>query len=200
MQTRKTIRKSFLQVHICHYTMFTLGMSHELRNPLQALLGCLDLIGSSKGAPDKKLLITANTCGETLLNLISNILDVSKIQAGKLDLSTTAENLISSIDKVVDMCKIKAKNRNLYIHFRADKDFPEYFEFDKSKLNQVLINIISNAIKFTMNGGIWIRVKWLPVYQNNQILNRDDPLFQEFLHTSSRLLESEPAQGIILNE
>ena len=74
------LKKCFLQVFVFMLSIF-LGMSHELRNPLQALLGCLDLITNSKGIPDKKLLVTANTCGETLLNLISNS---SSLPAGSL--------------------------------------------------------------------------------------------------------------------
>ena len=170
-------------------------MSHELRNPLQALLGCIELISRSKGIPDKKLLITANTCGETLLNLINNILDVSKIQAGKLTFSPTSENLITSIERIVDMCKIKAKIQDLFIFVRFDEDIPEYLEFDKGKLSQVLINIISNAIKFTLKGGINIRVKWIPVFDNDRDLNPEDPIFQSIIKESSRRLESIPVDG-----
>ena len=171
-------------------------MSHELRNPLQALLGCLDLISTSKGPIDKKILMTAHTCGETLLNLINNILDVSKLQAGKLDLCPTAENLLSSLERVAEMCRIRANSQNLYIHERFDMvSFPEYFDFDKPKLNQVLINIISNAIKFTLKGGILIRAKWFPVFDRHQNLGRDDPFFQLLFSESSRLQETEPSEG-----
>ena len=165
--------------------IFFASMSHELRNPLNALLGCIELLKDSNEVVREALLETAQVCSETLLNLIGNILDVSKIRNNKFELLTSSVDLKDSMTKIMNMMKSLAESKGIYLKMKFGKKFPYFVEYDSTKFNQVLINIISNAIKFTERGGVFVNVSWTPIL-NNQIPGREDPLFRILLGSSSR--------------
>jgi signal transduction histidine kinase len=175
--------------------IFFASMSHELRNPLNSLLGCIELMKDSNEAVRESLLETAQVCSETLLNLIGNIIDVSKIRNNKFELLPSSVDLKDSLTKIMNMMKSLAENKGIYLKMKFRKKFPYYVEFDYNKFNQVLINIISNAIKFTERGGVFVNVEWTPIL-NNQIQGREDPLFRMLLGSSSRKRIIESVDGI----
>ena len=141
--------------------IFFASMSHELRNPLNALLESIDIFKKSESI-DPEIIETAQTCGETLLNIIGNILDVSKIENQKLDISPSGGNLVECVTKVVLMMRGLAEKKGLYFKFKPEAGIPKYFFFDHTRLNQVLINLLGNAIKFTDKGGIKIHLNYFP--------------------------------------
>ena len=146
--------------------IFFASMSHELRNPLNALLGCIEILRSSSSQTDMEIIDIAVNCGETLLNLIGNILDVSKIENQKLELTPSWGNLIEAIAKDVLMFSGAAKKKGIYLKFIPNSKYPQYFMFDHTKFNQVIVNILGNAIKFTDKGGIRVTVDW---YEKNRM-------------------------------
>ena len=144
-------------------TNFLAGMSHELRTPLNAILGFSDLL-SSGGAgqlteTQARYVDNVNTAGSHLLNLINDILDLSKVSAGKMDLDVTELQVIPIIDNVVSVLSPLADAKGLDITIDTT-GAPQRIEADEARLRQILYNVLSNAIKFTpQNGSIDISVQ-----------------------------------------
>jgi signal transduction histidine kinase len=172
---------------------FFASMSHELRNPLNALLGSVDLLEASENAYmyDEEVLTTAKICGETLLNLIGNVLDASKIEAKKFILAPEPAYLKETLLKAAKMASMTAKHKGLFIKSFIDSSIPECLSFDSQKLMQVLINITGNAIKFTDKGGIFIKAEWIPVFQRDQT----ELILNDILSFSMRKYYVENSQG-----
>ncbi len=140
---------------------FLANMSHELRTPLNAILGFSQLINNSpKLAPKhKEYLRIITRSGEHLLALINQVLDLSKIEAGRATLNESSCNLYDLLNGLLDMFRLKANNKGLQLIFSRSPEVPQYIQTDELKLRQVLINLLSNAIKFTQAGSICLKVK-----------------------------------------
>ena len=140
---------------------FIANMSHELRTPLNAILGFAQLMTRSKtlSTEHQQNVSIITRSGEHLLTLINNILDLSKIEAGKTTLNLKCFDFYRLLSDLEDMFRLKAEDKRLQLLFEHLPDVPRYVETDEVKLRQVLINLISNAIKFTDEGGISLRVK-----------------------------------------
>ena len=140
-------------------SLFLTNMSHELRTPLNAILGFSQLMcrDSTITAAQKESLNIINRSGEHLLNLINDVLEMSKIEAGKVVLNHEAFDLHQLLQTIQQMCQIKARAKGLWLEFHLDKDLPQYIVGDSRKLRQLLINLLSNAIKFTQSGGVTVR-------------------------------------------
>jgi predicted ATPase/signal transduction histidine kinase/CheY-like chemotaxis protein/tRNA A-37 threonylcarbamoyl transferase component Bud32 len=140
---------------------FLANMSHELRTPLNAILGFSQLISRSQGLPsehqDNLGIITRS--GEHLLTLINQVLDLSKIEAGRITLNETSFDLHRLLDDLEDMFQLKAEDKGLRLLFERTPEVPQYVRTDEVKLRQVLINLLNNAIKFTCEGGVSVRVR-----------------------------------------
>lgn len=139
---------------------FLANMSHELRTPLNGILGYAQILGRSQDLPDKAQqgVNIIYQCGAHLLTLINDILDLSKIEARKLDLSTTPLHFPSLLQSVVEMCKIKAEQKGIDFVYQPSSRLPEGVEADEKRLRQVLINLLGNAVKFTDYGAVTLRV------------------------------------------
>ncbi len=139
---------------------FLASMSHELRTPLNAILGFSQILSSSKSltAQERQQIEIVNRSGQHLLELINDILSMSKIEAGQITLNETCFDLYGLLDSVKDLLHLKAKSKGLQLVFAYAKDIPQYIQTDESKLRQVLINILGNAIKFTSTGSVILRV------------------------------------------
>ncbi|AFY44034.1 ATP-binding protein [Nostoc sp. PCC 7107] len=142
---------------------FIANMSHELRSPLNAILGFAQIMIRSQtlGREHQENVGIIYRSGEHLLTLINNILDLSKIEAGKTTLNPKKFDLHRLLDDIHDMFHLKAEEKNLQLIMEYDPDLIRYICTDEVKLRQVLINLINNAIKFTQAGGISIRVSTL---------------------------------------
>ncbi|MHC5599685.1 MAG: ATP-binding protein [Nostoc sp.] len=140
---------------------FLANMSHELRTPLNAILGFSQLMSrdySLSGEHQENLAII-NRAGEHLLKLINDILEMSKIEAGKITLNRSSFDLIHLLKNLEDMLHLRATSENLELLFEYAQDIPKYIETDENKLCQVLINLLGNAIKFTDMGRVTLRVR-----------------------------------------
>ncbi|NEP00980.1 MAG: CHASE2 domain-containing protein [Symploca sp. SIO2E9] len=142
-------------------TQFLAKMSHELRTPLNAILGFTQIMihSSELSTEHQEYLGIINSSGEHLLQLINDILDLSKIEAGMMSLDESSFNLYSLLDSLEQMLKIEAINKNLKLVFEINPDVPQYIKADAKKLRVCLINLLSNAIKFTQVGSVTLRVE-----------------------------------------
>ena len=140
---------------------FLANMSHELRTPLNAILGFSQVMSrdySLSGEHQENLAII-NRAGEHLLNLINDILEMSKIEAGRITLNNSSFDLIHVLKKLEKMQHASAASKNLELVFEYAQNIPKYIETDENKLCQVLLNLLGNAIKFTNTGRVTLRVR-----------------------------------------
>ena len=149
---------------------FLANMSHEIRTPMNAIVGFSDIL--SKRLTDSKnlsFLKNITLSSNNLLNLINDILDLSKIEAGEMNISIKPDNLRTIINEVVDLFTPKIYKKQLKFNILINKSIPEILEFDGVRLRQVLLNLIGNAVKFTEKGSVSIEA--FTEYQTNTIVN-----------------------------
>lgn len=139
---------------------FLANMSHELRTPLNAIIGFTQLLtrDSSLNPEQQEYLGIIQRSGEHLLELINNVLQMSKIEVGRVTLNKNSFDLYYLLDTLETMFKLPAQNKGLQLVFDRTPTLPQYVQTDESKLRQVLINLLGNAIKFTAEGGVTLRV------------------------------------------
>ena len=139
---------------------FLANMSHELRTPLNAILGFAQIMkkDSSLLTEQRKHIEIINRSGEHLLDLINDVLELSKIEAGKTTLIETRFDLLLLIDNIKDMLRLKAESKGLLFQFHISNIVPQYIITDERKLRQILANLLGNAIKFTETGWVKLRV------------------------------------------
>ncbi|AVP95899.1 hybrid sensor histidine kinase/response regulator [Ahniella affigens] len=138
---------------------FLATMSHEIRTPLNAILPLLDLVLSTKLAPDQReYLTTALQSAKQLLSIVDDILDYSKIEANKLDLETTGLNIKEVVDGVTRLMSRNAEGKGLQYTVQIDQNVRLALRGDPTRLRQVLTNLVSNAIKFTERGAVSVHV------------------------------------------
>ena len=132
---------------------FLANMSHEIRTPMNAVLGFTDILGRIEADPKKKRYIdNIYTSGHALLNLINDILDLSKVEAGKFELQFSATSLMHLFHELEIIFLQKANDKGLQLILNLDEALPESLVLDEVRLRQVLINLIGNAVKFTESG------------------------------------------------
>ena len=134
---------------------FLARMSHELRTPLNAVLGYAQLLQRHDNLTEKQLrhLQMIERSGDNLLVLINEILDLSKIEAGKLDLQSSPVDLPSFVEDIAAATRIRAERKNLRFEHEISANLPQAIRTDENRLRQVLLNLLDNAIKFTDPGG-----------------------------------------------
>ncbi len=141
-------------------SQFLASMSHELRTPLNAILGFSQVMArnSSITAEQKEYIEIINRSGEHLLELINDVLSMSKIEAGQITINESRFNLNHFLNSLKEMLQLKANSKGLHLSFENIGDLPQYIQTDEAKLRQVLINLLGNAIKFTQHGTVTLRV------------------------------------------
>jgi signal transduction histidine kinase len=155
---------------------FLANMSHELRTPLNGILGYAQILQRSKQIieSDRKGINIINQCGSHLLTLINDILDLSKIEAQKMQIYATDFHLPSFLQAVVEICRIKADQKEINFIYSTKGELPVGVSADEKRLRQVLINLLGNAIKFTEKGSVQF------VITSNLVEGTDmkDPLYR----------------------
>ena len=139
---------------------FLSNMSHELRTPLNGVLGYVQILQSdpSLKTEQRQSLDTIESCGQHLLTLINEVLDLSKIEAGRLDVHLAPYDLARLIAGVADIVRPRARTKGLELNYEVSPDAPTVIQTDVAKLRQVLVNLLGNAVKFTEKGSVALRV------------------------------------------
>jgi signal transduction histidine kinase/DNA-binding response OmpR family regulator len=140
---------------------FLANMSHELRTPLNGILGYAQILNRSQSLAEKerKGVHIIHQCGSHLLTLINDILDLSKIEARKLELQIQAVHLPSLLQGIAEIVRIRAEQKSIDFIYLPDANLPEGIEADDKRLRQVLINLLGNAVKFTERGKVTFKVE-----------------------------------------
>ena len=152
-------------------SIFLANMSHELRTPLNAILGFAQLMSRDERLPadQQHHLATINRSGQHLLALINDVLEISRIEAGRLTVQNQAFELAALIQPLIDVMALRASNKGLRLDFEMAADLPPFVEGDAVKLRQILLNLLSNAIKYTEHGSVLLRVESLPARPGDPI-------------------------------
>jgi len=146
---------------------FLANMSHEIRTPMNAILGFSEImLNSVEEEQYKSYLKAVLSSGRTLLSLINDILDLSKIEAGQLVIHPEAVRLIAIFSEMEQLFKTKAEEKDLTYSFKCADEMPEVLVLDDVRLRQILFNLVGNAIKFTQQGSIAIEGKTIPESEN----------------------------------
>jgi signal transduction histidine kinase/FixJ family two-component response regulator len=139
---------------------FLANMSHEIRTPMNAVLGFADLLKSSiTDKQQQSYLASISSSGKSLLNLINGILDLSKIEAGKMELEFEPVNLRSMVDEIRHIFELQASGKNIDFAVSIAEDMPDCLILDEVRLKQILFNLIGNAVKFTEKGYVQINIE-----------------------------------------
>jgi PAS domain S-box-containing protein len=186
-------------------SIFLANMSHEIRTPLNAIIGFSQLINRDKHLPDslKEYNLSIISAGEHLLSLINDILELSKMEAGRLELHTKNIDLYSLFADIQMLFKGPSRTKHLQFIFETAPGMPQFVEVDDNKLKRIFINLIGNAIKFTDEGGIAVRVRVDKTKRHKTLLiaeiqdsgcgiaeNEMDKLFKHFVQTNSGIKNS----------
>jgi PAS domain S-box-containing protein len=180
---------------------FLSNMSHELRTPLNAILGYAQLMSRRTGrsTEDRDQLGRILGAGEHLLSLINDVLSLSKIESGGLELRVASFHTATLLEGVLDMQRIRAGAKGLELRLEADPALPEHLEGDAAKLRQILVNLLGNAVKFTQQGSVVLRAGYasgratFTVEDTGPGISEEDQrqLFQAFFQAASQPLAAE---------
>lgn len=148
-------------------SIFLATMSHEIRTPMNGVLGMAALLGETAQTPEQQEYTdTIRSSGEALLTVINDILDFSKIESGNLELDNHAFDLRNCIEEVMDVFAARASQKGLDLVYQIDYQIPAQIVGDSHRLRQILLNLISNAMKFTHQGEIFVSVSLLKMDSN----------------------------------
>jgi PAS domain S-box-containing protein len=141
---------------------FLANMSHELRNPINGIVGITQLLRKTELNDQQNGLVNLlDTSSQSLLGVINDILDISKIEAGKFSIIRSDNNIYETVNSVYKLLKFKADEKQIELILDIDPKTPDHLNFDALRLNQILMNLLSNAIKFTDRGYVKLRLSVL---------------------------------------
>ncbi len=138
-------------------TEFLANMSHEIRTPMNVIVGLSHILSSTPlSAKQQQFVSTLQQSADLLMTLINDLLDITKIEENKMELDETTFSLRGIIERILEVMSLHAKEKSLQISYKQDANMPDRYSADAQRLHQVILNLVSNAIKFTSEGSIAI--------------------------------------------
>ncbi|GAB4202791.1 MAG: hypothetical protein Fur006_56580 [Coleofasciculaceae cyanobacterium] len=164
-QTEKILKQAKVSAEAANRAKseFLANMSHELRTPLNGILGYAQILKREPNldAKQQEQLGIIQQCGEHLLTLLNDILDLSKIEAQKMELYLSDFKFPHFLESIVEIVRINAEQKNIFFRYKTLSELPEIVRGDERRLRQVLINLLGNAVKFTDQGGVTFKVGYV---------------------------------------
>ncbi|RED52146.1 PAS-domain containing protein [Aestuariispira insulae] len=140
-------------------SVFLATMSHEIRTPMNGVMAIAEILEQTELSEDQRhLCSTIRNSANSLLNIINDILDFSKIEAGKLELEYLGFSLVETVESVMDLLAARTTGKNIQLYGFVDPNLPDHLRSDPTRLRQVLLNLLGNAVKFTENGSVTLQV------------------------------------------
>ncbi len=157
-------------------SVFLANMSHELRTPLNAILGFSSMLRREKDLAEGQLekLDIINRSGEHLLKLINDVLEIARIESGRVELRNAPLDLGALIRNVTELMRLRAEEKGLWLQVDQSSAFPRYIMGDEVRMRQILVNLIGNAVKFTNEGGITLRLNLKQNHQRHLLMEVED--------------------------
>lgn len=180
--------------------MFVASVSHDLKNPLNALMGCIDIVKNSDGLSeaDKKHLKIAVCSGKILNYLIGNILDLSKIEAGKFDINRLPMSIFEEMRKILKIEVELAKTKGIKLYTRFLSSLPKLVHGDAMRFAQILMNLIGNSIKFTSKGYVGLVIRWAK--NASEVNNYEDTLMSKYCLEGQKSILIPPENYFLADE
>ncbi len=159
LETNKKLEKASVRADAANKAKsdFLSNISHEIRTPLNGVIGMTDMLQHTELDKEQKhFTAIVKSCGKSLMKLVDELLDYSRIEAGKITLESADFNLVALLENIADRVALKAKEKGLELSYSTDENVPHYLVGDPDRVCQILTNLVGNAIKFTEKGSVSI--------------------------------------------